>query len=658
MSRYCRRNAPVERLNYHTWPEVCPTTLDGEVCTRFTSLRRALIRYIDGDKVKEIEADEGYFCEELIRALNRCITLRPDGRLVGWAGLLLGVRLRRPVRVKPLSPNGRNGKAGLTGACDLFMRTHTELKAAFDRYLLKTASRQPGHENKVRHGVAHRKFIKLCRDQGLSEHHWPLNTDKEGRGAIYDYVNQFLASHYDAIVATQYGHKAKTKSKTGTGEFTRLRADRFLDVVELDEHLCHFKGWIAFETPGGKRWVKSPRLSLIGMVDRALGLVIGLKIIFRSQARADDILDVLHHACGGGGQRLDASEAGGLDDPAMPADLGLPFTWCSFNQLLLDNALAHIAERIHGRARTLLGCDINLGPVRRPDRRPYIEGLFSELARLGFHRLRETTGSGPQDPIRIEPPPASEPQMSESQAVALIYRSVRFHNRKRSKGAYGVRRIEQLQTIVADNDQGLIFPVLPPLLEDLPSLNINLIRLKVLGDKDEGKRPHLYLQEETYFGTVLSDRWDLIGEWIMVHMDRPDARYMRLFLENGTPLGTAEVRGRWRYCPHTLDQRILVNKLIRDGQLRMGYDEDPMVTYLDQLAQAISRGEKLLPPQAKSVAVHAEHQQALQQHAQAIAQPPAGAAVPLVHIPPPVKEREEERRFVMPELRAFSGRQR
>lgn len=656
MSRYSRRNSPIERLNYHTWPEVCLTTLEGDTCVRFTSLRRALVRYIDGDKVKDIETDEGYSREQLIRAFDRCITLRPDGRLVGWAGLLSGVRTRAPVRAKPLSPSGRDGKAGLTGACGLFMRTHIEIKAAFDRYLLRTATRQPGHENKVRHGVAHSKFIDLCRAQGVPEQDWPLNTDKLGRGAIYDYVNNFLTSNYDAIATAQYGQKAKTKSETGTGVFTRLRAERFLDVVELDEHLCHFKGWIAFETPGGKRWVKSPRLSLIAMVDRALGLVIGLKIIFRSQARADDILEVLHHACCGGGLRLDLDQAGGSDEPAMAADLGAPFTWCSFNQLLLDNALAHIAEEIHGRARALLGCDINLGPVRRPDRRPHIEGLFSALARLGFHRLRETTGSGPQDPIRIDPPPASEPQMSESQAISLIYRSVRFHNRKRGKGAYGVRRIEQLQALAVNTDLGLIFPVLPPLLEYIPGLDVSLIRLKVLGEQATGKRPHLYLQEETYFGPVLSDRWDLIGHRIMVHMDRRDARYMRLFLEDGTSLGTAEVRGRWRLCPHTLDQRILVNKLIRDGQLRVGYDEDPMVAHLAEIAQAMPKNGKVPADQAKAVADRAEHQHALQQQAQSTAQQSIQSAIECAQTPPPVREKEEERRFAMPELQAFNGR--
>lgn len=658
MSRYCRRNAPIERLNYRLWPEVCIAHLDEEPCRRFTSLRRALCRYIDGDKVKDIQADEGFSREEVIRALDRCITLRPDGNLVGWAGLLLRVRVRGPVRVKPLSPSGRNGKAGLTGALALFMQTHPELKATFDRYLFQTATRQYAHENKVRPGVAHQKFIDLCRAQGVPEQDWPLNVDKLGRGAIYHYIKAFLTDHYDAIVATQYGHEAKTKSETGTGIFTRLRADRFLDVVELDEHLCHFKGWISFDTPGGKRWVKSPRLSLIAIIDRALGVVIGLKVIFRSQARADDLLDVLHHACGGGGTRLDSNEEGGLDDPAMPADMGVPFTWCSFNQLLVDNALAHIAEEIHGRARDLLGCDINLGPVRRPDRRPHIEGLFSALARSGFHRLHETTGSGPQDPIRIEPPPTSEPQMSQSQALALIYRTVRFHNRKRGKGAYGVRRIEQLQALVADADQGLIFPELPPLLEHMPSLDIGLIRLKVQGDQAQGKRPQVYLQEETYFGVVLSQRWDLLGEWIMVHMDRRDARYMRIFTQDGQSLGTTEVSGRWRLCAHTLDQRILINKLIRDGQLRVGYNEDPMTAHLGQIAQVVAQGEPLSADQAKAVAVRAEHQHALQQQAQAVAQQSTQSAIERVQQSPLNRDDEEEHRFVMPELRAFSGGRR
>lgn len=656
MSRYSRSNAPADRLNYHHWPEVTLSSLDGETCTRFTSLRSALIRYLDGDKVEQIEADEGWSREQVIRALNRCITLRSDGRLVGWLGLVSGIRIRRPIRVKPLSPSGRNGKAGLTGACALFMRNHPEIEVEFQRYLFQTATRQASHENKVRPGVAHRWFVQRCRDKGVSEHEWPLNTDKLGRGAIREYVELYLLNNYDAIVATQHGHKAKAKSHTNTGVPSRLRATQFLDVVELDEHLCHFKGWIVFDTPGGKRWVKSPRLSLIAMVDRMFGLVIGMKIIFRSQARADDILDVLHHASIGGGVPADLREGASENEPVMPADLGVPFTWCALNQLLLDNALSHLADEIQERARALLGCDINFGPVYRPERRPNVEGFFSDLARHGFHRLRETTGSGPQDPIRIDPPPASEPQMSESLAISLIFSCVRSHNRRRSKGAYGVRRIEQLKGMMADPDLGLILPVLPPLLEHMPSLDVNVMMLKVQGSKDKGKRPHLYLQEETYAGSVLSGCWDLLGKRIMVHMNRRDARYMRLFLANGESLGTAVVMGRWRHVPHTLKQRILINKLIRDGQLRVGYDEDPIAAHLAQIVNGAVRGETPSPDQVKALAARAEHEHARQQDAQTIAQEAMQAAIQNAQGPDP--EDQEERRFVMPQLRALSRRRR
>lgn len=657
MNRYTRSNAPVDLLKYDEWPEVSLSALDDEAVARFTALKKALIRYMEGDKVQEIQDDEGYSREALIRAFNRCITRRPDGRLVGWLGLVPGVRIGAPARVKPLAPSGRNGKSGLTGACALFMNQHPKIEAAFKKYLFKTATRQVAHENKVRPGIAHKWFIAHCREQGIPENQWPLNTDKLGRGAISEYIRLYLAANYDAIVATQYGQKAKTKSHSGTGTFSRLRASQFLDVVELDEHLCHFKGWIAFETPGGKRWVKSPRLSLIAMVDRLLGLVVGLKIIFRSQARGDDILEVLHHACTGGGVPVDASAKGEANEPAMPIDLGIPFEWCGLNQLLVDNALSHLAEEIQGRARALLGCDINFGPVQRPERRPNVEGLFSDLERLGFHRLDETTGSGPQDPIRIEAPPAREPQMTEAAAIALIYRSVRFHNRKRSSGAYGVRRIEQLQGWVNDTEQGLIFPMLPPPLDHLPSLDVSVTRLKVKGSEQTGVRAHLYLQEESYAGEALSERWDLIGQWVMAHMNRHDARYMRLFTLKGESLGTATVTGRWRHPPHTLSQRIITNKLIRDGQLRIGYDEDPIAAHLAQIAHDAAKDTPLSADQIKTLTAHAENEHSRQQNANSVAQAAVTAAIENAK-KEPAGAGKEERRFVMPQLRAFNRGQR
>lgn len=653
MTRYTRASAPSHLLRYDDWAEYLLEGLDAKAAIRASKLRKALIRYISGDPVAVIREEDGFSAEQLIRALNRCISTGSDGRVIGWVGLLSNLCLGTHDRKSIVRPSGPAGKAGLKGVLGQFMKDHPNIKGGFDEYLKGPKSRAKGKENKIRHSSAHKYFIKLCRTAGITDSCWPLNMEKHGAGAVRAYVNAYIDANYNSIVDTQFGSKAATKSKSGTGVFTRLRATQYLDVVELDEHLCHFRGWIGIDAHGGTRWQKGVRLTIIAMIDRAFQVIVGMKVMFRTQARADDILDVAHNACLGGPSpvQFSGSSTSGI---AMPCDLGAQFQWCAVGQLLLDNALSHLATEITGRLRRFLGCDINYGPVRRPERRPNVEGLFSSLARHGFHRLTATTGSHPQDPIRATAPPASEPQMTEKQAIDLIYRCAFEFNRSYGKAGLGLRKIEHLQSIAGCNETGMLLPLLPPALEGIPSLDFSVHELPVRGKQNSGKRPHVYFQEEDYFATELSERWEMIGQRIHAHLHRIDARQMRLFEKNGKPIGIARVRGRWKHSAHTVDQRRQINKLVRDGQLRLSYDEDPISAHFNDISYSVSEGLNLSAGKVDAVMADIEKVQQQQLHAKEV----AGRAMESI-IKAATKEftpssKNARKQYTLPGLKSFS----
>ncbi|MFB8734746.1 hypothetical protein ACEQPO_15075 [Bacillus sp. SL00103] len=52
------------------------------------------------------------------------------------------------------------------------------------------------------------------------------------------------------------------------------------------------------------------------------------------------------------------------------------------------------------RLTQVIGCSVNAGPVRTPERRGIIERFFRTLEENGYHKLSTTTGSHPKDPIR------------------------------------------------------------------------------------------------------------------------------------------------------------------------------------------------------------------------------------------------------------------
>jgi hypothetical protein len=80
-------------------------------------------------------------------------------------------------------------------------------------------------------------------------------------------------------------------------------------------------------------------------------------------------------------------------------------------QLLIDRP--HIAQTLESaehalKIQEIIGCAINWGSVKHGERRPLIEALFSSIERSAFRGLPNTTGTGPEDPLRPEGAAAAE----------------------------------------------------------------------------------------------------------------------------------------------------------------------------------------------------------------------------------------------------------
>lgn len=574
-----RRNTDLAQLNLFQRPWLSVYALQGTRQQRFSSLCAAVTQYVAGGKLSGIELRHGLCRETLPPAFYRCLFPDLDGLPLGGAALLPGVRLHPNKRRALFVAQGRHARAGRTGACSAFFETHRALKQQFDKCLLKIATQKGGYDGGVRHFIAQRFFIKLCDQHHVDQHSWSLSTEKLVCGAICCYVQQFLTLHFDAIVKTQYGSAAQSRSLTGSGVFLRLRAGQILDVIELDEHLCDFSGWVEVEAPGGGRWIRQPRLTLLAAIDQAWGLGVGFNVIVGAHTNAEGVLDTPHCISS---TLMDQQDAA-LNEPAMSYQQGDRFSCYAINQLIMDNALSHLSDQVHGRGRALLGCNISFCALPRADRRPTIEALFGQMARAGSHRLQETTGSGPRDTLRHQRQAPGARQLTQQQAVALIIYYVYAFSGGGGKDAYGPQRIEHFAAMVDDAQRSMFIPALAPSLAHIPRLDKSVVRLKVRGSADQGRGLVAYYKEEEYFGEVLSQRMDLIGSWVDVHIDRGDIRQFAVFSCQGIPLGTACVRGCWRHCKHSLRLRVLVDKLIRNGQLRLVYDEDPISAHVQSL---------------------------------------------------------------------------
>jgi len=585
-ARFTRKTLPQELAACANWARVDLTGWPEEKSLRYTRLKELIQRYLGWKPMAEALTAYKITYEQLLRALNRCVALADDGKPYGWRALepychTVEYSRRSPVRAMECITRG-----GYAGALGALFRQQPQVQELLDEYLLTGKRPESVPESRVRLHGAHRYFLTLCKGIPVLPNQWPFCTERLGAGAIAAYARSFWELHYDEIVEQQHGEKAKAKSKTGRGIRSRLRAMAPYDVVELDEHKAHFIGTIGIPTSKGMRWCPIRRVTIILAVDRVSGVVLGYTVIFRREANAHDVTLAIARAIGPTPLRtlslggLTYPEGGGFPSGCIPA-----CERCGWGLLLVDNALAHFAHVILDRVRSTVGCAVNFGAVRRFERRPIAELVFNELSRAGFHRVPSTTGSNTQDSLRRGAEhAATKHRISMDAVLDLIELVIVDYNTKRGKANFGIGGLDYLRDVTAD--ASFLPPRLPqPMPEDAP-LHLTIERGRIAGSQEKGVRPYVALDEVGYTSPALANRWDLIGEPVLKHIDESNLQRFEAFLPEGTPLGTVEAMGRWGESPHSREARRQINALLRSGELVLERGENPVVAWLAALAKA------------------------------------------------------------------------
>lgn len=586
--RLTRKTLPQALAACANWIEADRTQWTDEESRRYERHKELIEKYLRGERMGDALQAYRFSYEQLLRSLNRCVALAEDGRLFGWRALVPYCHTAEYTRHAPVRAMEASTQGGYAGALGALFNHHPAIQEDFDAYLLKGKRHHcPIQESRVELHVAHKYFLSLCKGVVL-EHQWPFCTQRLGAGAIGSYAHAFWLRHYDEVVERQYGEKAKAKSKTGTGHRSRLIATLPYDIVELDEHKAHFLGSIGIPSPKGLRWCPIRRVTIILVVDRVSGVVLGYSVTFRREARARDVTLAISRAVGPTALRTLS-----LDGLSYPDGAGFPSgsidgcARCGWNMLLIDNALSHYAHEILGRVRETVGCAMNFGAIRRFERRSIAELVFKELSRIGFHRILSTTGSHSQDPRRRDAERAAAKfRMSMDAILDLIEMVVAEYNTRKGKMNCGIGGLDYLRQMMSDHTLGFLSPSLPqPADGDVP-LHLAIEKGRIAGSKTTGVRPYIQLDEVPYTNPDLAGRWDLIGTPIYKHIDEANVQCFDACLADGTPLGTVDAQGRWGNTPHSREARRQINALIRSGELILQRGEDPVVAWLQALADA------------------------------------------------------------------------
>ncbi len=588
-----RKNITWQQAETRLWPIVSIETWEDEPRLRFETLKDAVDAYVGPGAVHQRLASLGVTYGEVQRAVERCLTRHEDGRLFGYRALIPSLNVRGYTRAKALGRRPQGARGGFSGALQLVFKEHSTIKLRFDHYL-KSGERHGVSiaESHVTDKSAHSYFLALCSEFDQDRVRYPFTTKQLGKSAVRDYKRGFFDANYDDIVTRQSGEKAAAKAKTGTGFHSRLIARCPYEVVEIDEHRADFLGMLWITTPSGRRQLVLRRVVLITCTDRRSGVVLGYNVVFKREANKDDFLAAVQHALDPWKPREFYTSGQYYDEGAgFPSSRICDLEDCGWGSVLLDGALIHIADPVLDRMRDRLGCDINIGPVRRFERRAVGELTFKALEALGFHRLLSTTGSGPEDPRRQNPEAnARTINLTMDAVLDVVELCIAHYNHVVTSHVDGISGLDFIEQWATDPEFDTLVPRLPKRPPHHARLDVSVERLNVTGDRGGGVRPRVYFAYTHYTSTALARRMDLIGTEVIAHVDPNDIRRIELFEPTGAYLGAVESQDpQWRVVPHSLAQRIHVSDLVREGKLEAAKVSDWLTRFLQGLSADVQR---------------------------------------------------------------------
>ncbi|TVY02167.1 hypothetical protein [Cohnella terricola] len=258
--------------------------------------------------------------------------------------------------------------------------------------------------------------------------------------------------------------------------------------------------------------------------------------------------------------------------------------------ICFDNAMSHTANMVKDRLSNLLHCSLNFGPVDMPMRRSLIERFFQSLEESGFHRLPNTTGSGPKDPRRNEPEQrAINYQITYEHLLELVDVLISNYNGTPHGGIYNQRPLELLQKRM---EKGMTPRKLDKIKQSEMLFMQTAMKRTIRGSIASGKRPYIQYEGVEYRNERLANSAHLIGTEVTLHVNVDDIRVIKAFLPDGSELGYLSAAGKWSLTSHTLQIRQAINKLVTRRLLHFTYWDDPIFIYTEFLLSQAKIGKK------------------------------------------------------------------
>lgn len=595
MSSYSRKNLTPEQRDYNNWPDIDVTQLSVTGQRKFKRRKLAVTRYLDGDSLRRIEEDTGFRRDQVQGFLEKCLKINiDDGRIWGFRGLIPGIRQEAYERTKPVPFLPPEQKAGYAGALSQFFREHPKIHDFLVALIKNKSLKGQIPERCMRITDLHDAFIRECKKEGLTAADYPLNTKERSRRSLATFVDKLYLSDPKGMLEANKGHyEAAQWGSTSSAEMTP--AYRPFERVEFDAHRIDAKWTIEFVHPwGGLVVAELNWIWLLELLDVFSRATLGYHLVAKPKPNAGDVLACIEHALTPWRPlQLTIPDLKYPDGAGFPSGMIAKCERVLWDETRFDNAWENLAFEVTDSLMEVVGCDVNAGEVGVPNRRPFVERFFRTLEEHSFHRLRNTTGSNPNDPHRQDPEKnARKYHMTYQDLVQILDVELATLNAQRGHSGIGGRSPLEVLEYYCANENNLIRSLPPENIDELEWLGERK-GATIQGNVKKGRRPYVQYLYAHYDNLMLKDSPGLIGRKVTL-LVKPfaDITRLKIFLDDGTDLGCVEPNDSWGIMPHDLYQRKLAIKLIREGKIPPASQANPITAAKEYFASKASQSKK------------------------------------------------------------------
>ena len=530
----------------------------------FINRKKAIDLYIDGEKVHKIFQITGIQASHITRYMKDCISLDEYGNYYGYYALIPRRRLR--------------GKYEY-GLFQSLMKKYPDLQT----YIVGNyfGDKKYTLEKNMNFKTLHEKFIRKCKELGIQDYEYPLNTQNMGYVSLIAYVKDLENKNLEKSASRENKDTRQKLLSTGIG--TKYTSPTLLPyhTVQVDGHIIDLGYSIEVDNLDGTvSHVMATRPWLFAVIDVATRTIIGYALSQSFNYDQTVVLSAIRNA-------IEPHKEMKFEIPGLkyPANGGYPsladsrLEYAMFDTIMLDNAKAHLAGNVLHKLVDTLGCSLNFGSVATPETRGIIERFFGTLETRGFHRLPGTTGSNIYDTKRKHPQEeAVRYNITFEQITELMEVLIAEYNNTPHSS---LKNETPLECLTRKLQNPFCRPTIASeeLKNEIHTLTFLTQRVTVRGGVSSGKRPYIQYKGAKYRNNILASSGEYVGKEITILIDPEDVSTVEAYNDKGYFLGTLTANGEYGRIPHSLKSRENALSLTRENGMKNKEFSTPLTEY-------------------------------------------------------------------------------